>query len=181
MNLTVPRAAFTRHDFAALPEGFPAQLVRGRLVKEPAPRFGHQVWAGVLHAALVRLVGPWRAPACPVDVVIDDENVFWPDVVVLPRPGRLDESVVPTPVLVVEVLSPGRAVHDRRVKTPRYLAAGVREVWIVDPEGRRVERHTREGVRDARGRAALPSDAVPGFLVVPDDLFAPPGAPAPPP
>jgi Uma2 family endonuclease len=177
MTLAVPPTAFTRRDYAQLPEGFPAQLIAGHLVKEPAPRYGHQVWAATLQADLVRLVGAWRVPACPVDVVIDDHNVYWPDVVVLPRPGDLERSVVPTPLLVVEVLSPGRARRDRHVKTPGYLRAGVREVWLADPEARTVERHTREGVRVVSGAEALASDAVPGFAVTPDVLFAPPTFP----
>jgi Uma2 family endonuclease len=177
MTLAVPRTAFTRRDYAQLPEGFPAQLIAGHLVKEPSPRYGHQVWASRFHRALQPFVVPDLLLACPVDVVIDDHNVYWPDVVVLPRPGDLEQSVVPTPLLVVEVLSPGRARRDRHVKTPGYLRAGVREVWLVDPQARTVERHTREGVRVAAGAQALASDAVAGFAVTPDVLFAPPASP----
>ena len=34
---------FTRRDYEALPEGFPAQLVDGFLVREPSPSYGHQL------------------------------------------------------------------------------------------------------------------------------------------
>ncbi len=36
------QALFTRADWEALPEGFPAQLVGGQLLREPAPTYGHE-------------------------------------------------------------------------------------------------------------------------------------------
>lgn len=39
--MTVLDALFTRADYDQLPEGFPAELVEGCLVKERAPTFDH--------------------------------------------------------------------------------------------------------------------------------------------
>ena len=72
---------FTRRDYAALPEGFPAQLLEGVLVKTPGPRPGHQAIASRIHVALARLVGPGRALFAPVDVAVDEWNVYQPDLV----------------------------------------------------------------------------------------------------
>jgi hypothetical protein len=49
------RALYTRADYERLPEGFPAQLVRGQLVKEPAPRCGH----GVIGARVEDVAEVW--------------------------------------------------------------------------------------------------------------------------
>ena len=40
------------------------------------------------------------------------------------------------PLLVVEILSPSNARHDRVTKAARYLALGVKHYWIVDPRRR---------------------------------------------
>lgn len=43
---------------------------------------------------------------------------------------------MPSPVLVVEVVSPGKANEDRdyRYKRSEYTARGILEYWIVDPQ-----------------------------------------------
>ena len=43
---------------------------------------------------------------------------------------------MPSPVLAVEVVSPGKANRDRdyRYKRSEYAARGIAEYWIVDPE-----------------------------------------------
>jgi Uma2 family endonuclease len=42
------------------------------------------------------------------------------------------------PDLVVEVLSPGTASHDHRLKRRAYECAGVREYWLVHPTDRMI-------------------------------------------
>ena len=45
-----------------------------------------------------------------------------------------------TPILVVEILSPGTATRDRGKKRTIYQNAGVAEYWIVDIDAQLVER-----------------------------------------
>ncbi len=169
---TVP-TRFTRADWDRLPEGFPAQLVRGMLVKEPSQEYGHQVFAGRLYRALFALVGE-RAVHAPQDVGIDEFNVFQPDVIVLREVPRFDVRDVGIPQVAIEVLSPSTASRDRGVKRRRLVAAGCEEVWIVDPASRTVEVHDARGRRAASGEETIASTAVPGFEVVPARLFAEP-------
>ena len=46
-------ALFTRIDYNRLPQGFPAQLIEGAFVEEPAPTYGHQNVVGRLRDLLV--------------------------------------------------------------------------------------------------------------------------------
>lgn len=165
---------FTRADYNRLPEGFPAQLVEGLLVKEPSPTYGHQALASELHAQLVGLVGAPRALFAPCDVGLDDRNVYQPDLIVLRAPVPRTARDVGIPLIAVEVLSPSTARRDRNVKRRHLLAAGVAEVWIVDPDTRTVERDDETGHHVATGEQTLCSAAVPGFALTPAKLFEPP-------
>jgi len=107
-------------------------------------------------------------------VGIDEWNVYQPDVLVLRTPPSFEVHDVGIPLLAIEVLSPSTARRDRGVKRRRLLAAGVEEVWIVDPVAKTVEVFDRAGSRSATGNESLYSSAVPGFVVVPSRLFAPP-------
>ena len=77
---------FTRTDYRKLPEGFPAQLVQGELVREPAPPYLHQCLVTRVLGELLELVGYRRALCAPVDVEMDELNVYQPDLVVLAEP-----------------------------------------------------------------------------------------------
>ena len=167
---------FTRRDWDLLPEGFPAQLVAGWLVKEPAPNYRHQRIESRLHVLLVPLVGPDRALMSPADVVLDDKNVYQPDLVVLRNLPPDGERNVGIPLLAVEILSPSTARRDRNVKCARLLAAGTGEVWLVDPEAKTIEVHDAHGVRHASGSTPIDSRVLPGLSVNPSSLFGPPAA-----
>jgi Uma2 family endonuclease len=144
-------ARFTHADYQRLPEGFPAQLIEGALVKDPSPTVCHQQVVGGLYLAFCEAVGRARALLSPMDFKIDDENVFQPDVAVFAAPLRvgLTDREIETPRLVVEVLSPSTAAYDRGVKARRYLEKGVEEVWLVDIEWRTIE------IRSGAGSSAF--------------------------
>jgi Uma2 family endonuclease len=174
MGVRIVPGLFTRADYDRLPEGFPAQLVDGFLVKEPSPTYGHGRVAFHLALRLAALLGPERVLPAPADVAIDDHNVFRPDVVVMREVPSEHARDVGIPLLAIEVLSPSTAARDRRRKCQRLLAAGTAEVWLVDAAAGVVERHDADGVLRARGEETLRSRVVPGFEVVPARLFAPP-------
>ncbi len=77
----------------------------------------------------------------PVDVVLSNNDVLQPDLLFVSN-GRgeivQDANVQGAPDLVVEILSPSTASCDWRIKMDLYDTHGVREYWVVDPEGQRV-------------------------------------------
>ena len=50
--------------------------------------------------------------------------------------------------------------YDRTIKARRYAALGVQHLWLVDPDGRRVECHRREGDGYRLVTAAGPADTL---------------------
>jgi Uma2 family endonuclease len=86
----------------------------------------------------------------PIDVYLDDENVFQPDLFWVSgaesgcQLGE-DDYWHGAPDLVVEVISPSTARRDRGDKYDLYQRHDVREYWIVDPTARFVEVFVYQG------------------------------------
>lgn len=135
-----PGRSLTRADLEAMPhDGHRYELVDGVLVVSPSPRPVHQ-------RAIVRLIGALEAscPAtcevlpAPVDVVLSDDTVLIPDVVVGERENFTEQALVGPPLLAVEVLSPRTRHFDLHLKRARFAEAGCPNYWIVDPDEPRV-------------------------------------------
>ena len=83
-------------------------------------------------------------------------------------PGAIDT----VPDLVVEVLSPGTRDNDLGPKRSQYLAAGVRELWLIDPADRTALIATASAERRLSTGDELTSGLLPGFRMALADLFA---------
>jgi hypothetical protein len=90
--VTAPTTPFTQADYRRLPEGFPAQLIEGQLVKEPSPTEFHQGLTFKLGSAFAGVVGVHRILLSPIDVWIDEFNVLQPDLL---------QTVFDIPMLVI--------------------------------------------------------------------------------
>ncbi|MGE0191575.1 MAG: Uma2 family endonuclease [Planctomycetota bacterium] len=165
---------FTRKDYERLPEGLPVELLDGLLVKQPSPRWGHQRIQSRILAALGELLGPDAFGAGPVDVLVDEVNVFVPDIVVHDTLPDDEAQYVGVPTVVFEILSLSTESRDREYKARRYLGLGVKEVWLVDRAGRRIELVDLDGITPALGSQAARSRVIEGFELIPDRLFATP-------
>lgn len=85
---------------------------------------------------------------------------------------------MPPPALVIEIVSPGKASHDRdyRYKHTEYAAREITEYWIVDPEEQKVtlckwiDGQYEDTV--CTGGDRLPSEVVPNFGLTPAAIFA---------
>jgi Uma2 family endonuclease len=76
------------------------------------------------------------------------------------------------PDLCIEVLSPSNGPREIHEKADEYLAAGIEEVWIVDPRKRNVEVVRRDSpVRQFGERDELTSSVLPGFSVQVSEFF----------
>lgn len=145
---------WTADEVRALPDvpGMRYECVDGELLVSPAPRYKHQYAVGLLYEALssyCRLHAAGAVLMGPGELELDPYTLVQPDLFVLPLvDGRLPQHQNDTgnPLLMVEVLSPGTARHDRIIKRPRYQRSGV-ELWIVDNDSRLVERWTPDDDR----------------------------------
>ena len=175
---------WTYKDYAALPDdGHRYEIVDGVLYMAPSPNKGHQNAAFEIASYLrthVKLAGLGQVYIAPFDVELNPRTVVQPDVVVVLNQNldRITESrIIGAPDLVVEVSSPGTVGYEREKKQRAYALAGVPEYWIADPWSRTVEVLTLEegGYRSLgvfEGKAVLPSEVVPDFLVHVEQFFA---------
>ena len=70
----------------------------------------------------------------------DVDTMVEPDITVVCDPDKLDKyGCKGAPDMVIEILSPSTRRHDLAVKYRLYQRAGVREYWIVDPDGKTVQ------------------------------------------
>lgn len=83
-----------------------------------------------------------------------------------------DHLVDVAPDLAVEVISPSNRVTDMHRKIRQLLAAGTALVWIVHPETRTVEVHTRSGATTLEeGDTLSGGDVLPGFELPVREIF----------
>lgn len=119
------------------------ELVRGELLVTPSPTTRHQRVSKRLFLHMVeyfesRSIG--EVLYAPVDVILTNQDVFVPDLLVVADAETVSRrGIERPPLLVVEILSPSTRGQDRGVKAQRYAELGVLHYWIVDPEATRVE------------------------------------------
>jgi Uma2 family endonuclease len=162
--------------FAVSVEGDRKQLVDGFIIVND-PTLLHNLAQVRILAELVKWIdtAPGRGMAStPTDVVVDEHNVFGPDVVWLSEervPDRLDERLKGLPDLAVEVRSPSTWRYDVGKKKAAYERAGLAELWLVDTAARTVlvyRRSDREAPGfdvelELSGIDELTSPQLPGF------------------
>jgi Uma2 family endonuclease len=136
----------TVEEFAAMPLEGVWELIDGEPVEMMATG-GESGWtSGILFAELLNHVRSrelgWVFPPETGFVLFPDrDTVRSPDAAFVAgdRLERPPKGFIPlAPDLAVEVLSPSDRMADALGKVAMYLEAGVRLVWLVDPERRTV-------------------------------------------
>ena len=173
---------YTREEVLAFPDdGNRYELVHGELLVSPAPRARHQRAVGDLYFALRTFLGEHSAG----EVLMSPADISWgglPDVlvqpdlfVVPPQLGRVrDWLEVEQLSLVIEVLSPSTARHDRFTKRRLYQEMQVPLYWLIDLDARRAEVWTPEAtfpVIETRVLTWQPAAAAASFTLALETLF----------
>jgi Uma2 family endonuclease len=156
------------------------ELDEGEFIVTARPAYRHNRVTAILTGALFKFFA-----ANPIGESLISENVYAlsattrraPDVAVIlgdHREQLANATVIPIiPDIAVEILSPKspRAIH-RKLK--QYFAAGVKEVWIVDPESATAEIWTGPKLpeHELAASGALTSPLLPGFSLPLVELFS---------
>lgn len=175
----------TYEDYLELPDdGKQYEVIEGELVVNASPIPRHQQIALRIGGRVdfyFEQHGGGRVFVAPLDVVLDDDVVLQPDVIIVSE-ARM-HVVGPThihgaPDLIVEVLSDRTRKLDELVKRKLYERHGVTEYWIVDPIAEIVNIYrrtagsfTRAAEISVKAGGALTSSLLPGFSLDVNDVF----------
>ncbi len=142
----------TYEQFRQLPDdGKRYELIRGEVHWTPSPTTRHQFIVLNLAKSLVSYLDAnprGEAAIAPLDVRLSSDTAVQPDLIFVSNAKAgiiLEEYIVGPPDLVVEVLSPSTAAHERAAKIALYAEAGVLEVWLIDAQAKTVEILKLEG------------------------------------
>jgi Uma2 family endonuclease len=180
---TVEHQIFTPDDLLTMPEGKHFELVDGELVETSTSMLG--AWVAVQLIELLnefvrtRQLGLVMSETASYRCFPDDpDRIRRPDVSFI-RQGRLSTEQFQfghcgiAPDLAVEIVSPNDLYFDVEHKVGEYLSAGVRLVWVFNPDRRNVRVFALDGaVRQLGENDDLSGDdVIPGFRVQVRSLF----------
>ena len=126
----------------------PEELINGEVEMSPRPSENHSRVSGNIYRLFSNYLNGRRCEPFGdgVDVYLDENNQFVPDVMVVCDTEKIKpDGVYGAPDLVVEVLSPSTARNDKTCKKNVYARCGVLEYWIVDPSGKSLEVYRANG------------------------------------
>lgn len=158
------------------------ELIAGDPVPMPAEAIGHVEVKYAVWLALCLAVRRAGLTDCHVlgdgaTVRIDADTAYEPGALVYGGPPLpADEKLVPEPLMVVEVASPGSVRVDAGAKLEGYFRLpSLRHYVLVHPVRRSVVHHERQGDGTIRSRVLGGGNLTldpPGFAVEIEDLFS---------
>jgi len=108
---------------------------------------------------------------------IAKRTVRIPDAAIILN-GRFANGEIPdghssiAPDIAIEVISPNETVYDSSRKVTEYLAAGVKEVWSVNPDQKTLSiRRPGLPTTELDETGTLTSDLLPGFSLRVSEIF----------
>jgi Uma2 family endonuclease len=134
--------SFTYDDYRTWSDDRRWEIVNGEAYAMASPSTLHQKVSRNLTLALGPFFkkGKCQLFAAPLDVVLAEDTVVQPDLLVVCKPERITDGCVKgAPDLAIEILSPSSCSYDRFLKFKRYAESGVKEYWIVTPEQASIE------------------------------------------
>jgi len=184
MDAALKDEYYTYADYAEWDTDERYELIDGvpRLMS-PAPSVLHQEITGALYIALCRFLEgkPCRTFISPIDVRLNadeaDDTVLQPDLIVVCDRNKIGTAAIKgAPDIVIEVLSPSSERYDSGAKLDKYMNAGVRECWIVNPESRTVRVYKIESGQSETSRVYGETETIevgvlPGLNISLPDIF----------
>lgn len=134
------QGSYTLEDYYKLPDDQRVELIDGYFYEMNAPTIYHQFIAGEVHRQISGYIlekgGDCLPFIAPVDVQLDcdERTMVQPDVGILCQRDKMRRwGIYGAPDFLLEVISPSTGRKDYTKKLEKYMNAGVREYWILDP------------------------------------------------
>jgi Uma2 family endonuclease len=145
---------YTYTDYLAWDTDKRYELINGEAWMMAAPSVRHQAVSRELLGQFGNFLKgkSCQVFAAPLDVRLfpkdddRDDTVVQPDIVVVCDRSKIadNRACKGAPDMVIEIRSPSNTEIPLLLKFTKYLKAGVREYWLVDPETRDIQVHILE-------------------------------------
>jgi len=143
---------YTYSDYMQWDDDTRWELIDGVPYMMSAPIYQHQELLGNMYLQFRAFL---KGKACkvfiaPFDVRLSagstDDTVVKPDLVIICDHSKMMKTGYSgAPDMVVEILSPSTSNYDKITKFNKYLQAGIREYWIIDPIDKNLAVHLQNG------------------------------------
>lgn len=140
VNTQHTQGSYTIEDYRALPDERRGELIDGYFYDMAAPTHLHQRIGGEIHRQIANFImdreGNCEPLIAPVDIQLDcdERTMVQPDVAILCHKDKVRKwGIYGAPDFILEVISPSTKRKDYTKKLSKYIEAGVREYWILDP------------------------------------------------
>jgi Uma2 family endonuclease len=129
-------------------EGVDREFVDGVVGERSMPTLLHSKVQGILCGLFFLLSRQFALVVAPELrlALIPGRLYRIPDVCVFVGPGPSDSVPSEPPLVAVEILSPEDRMADMLEKLREYWEFGIANVWMVNPEGRRLYRYDGDGL-----------------------------------
>lgn len=135
------------------------EFIGGQVIVMDSPTKFHQEISGNLHVLLRSYLKgkPCKVYYAPFDVTLkkfdkkldkwlETPDVFQPDLIIACDSDITNDrgKYMGVPTLAIEIFSPSTRSRDMMIKLNTFGIAGVKEVWLVDPDSRQIMQYLFE-------------------------------------
>ncbi len=129
---------YNYRDYLSWPDEERWEIISGIAYNmSPAPSIKHQRISRFIMRKIDSFLDdkPCEVLAAPVDVILEEDSVVQPDIIVVCDKSKLGKNNCNgAPDLVIEILSNSTAYRDLTEKRLLYERSGVIEYWIINPD-----------------------------------------------
>lgn len=172
MPLPQENRKYSYADYLTWPENERWEIIDGIPYMQAAPTWQHQALSAALLSQFYSYLSgkPCQVFASPFDLRLPEGNekdedttfVVQPDIAVVCDKEKLKGTgYFGVPTLIIEISSPSTAKSDKIWKFNKYEEVGVKEYWIVEPEGKMISVFTlQENQRYGRPESYSETDKI---------------------
>ncbi len=136
LAVTLPERRMSEREYLTTEFEPAAEFVDGVIEERPGGEYDHSTWQEALQAWFRAHYPEWQLRARPeLRVRVSPTRYRIPDVAVVAMSEPIAQVWVTAPVAVFEVLSPDDTMRRVLVKLGDYERMGIRNVFVIDPEG----------------------------------------------
>ena len=162
------QGTYTLDDYLALPDDQRVEMIDGVFYDMGSPTSPHQLIGGEVYRQVSNYIHEHKGNCipfiAPTDVQLDCDNrtIVEPDVMIVCDRSKINRKrIFGAPDFVLEVLSPSTRNKDIFIKGAKYMQAGVKEYWMVDPMKKTITTYDFRNIDDVEIQLYTFKDNVP--------------------